>query len=70
MFHVIWPKEIDTVTTVAHNVHYMPQTRLKMPMPLIDCTVNNVLVSTTVPRHARTSVHWRYTTMADKLVAG
>jgi len=42
--------DIDTVTVVAHGVYYMPQTCLKMPMPLINCTVNNALVSATVPR--------------------
>jgi len=42
---------IDIVTTVAHSVHYMPRTCLKMPMQLINCNVNNA----TVPHHTRTT---------------
>jgi len=41
--------DIVTVMPVAHCVHYMLQTCLKMPMLLINCTVNNALVSATVP---------------------
>jgi len=49
--------DIDTVTVVTHSVHYMPQTCLKMPTPLMNFPVNNALVSATVPRHTRTSLH-------------
>jgi len=49
--------DIDTVTTVAHGVHYMLQTCLKIPKTLINCPVNIALVSGTVPRHTHTSVH-------------
>jgi len=52
--------DIDTVTSVACIVSYMPQTCLEMPTPLINCTANNALVSATEPR----------TTTADKLSAG
>jgi len=41
--------DIDTVMIVAQSIHYMPQTCLKMQMPLINCTVSNALVSATVP---------------------
>jgi len=33
--------------TVAHSVHYLLQSCLKMPMPVINCTVNSALVSAT-----------------------
>jgi len=60
----------DTVTIVAYSVYDMPQTCSNMPMPLIKCTVYNALVSATVLHQTCTSVHWRYTTVADKLMAG
>jgi len=47
----------DTVTTVAHSVHYLPQTCLKIPTPLIKNAVNNLSVSATVPRRTGTSSH-------------
>jgi len=62
--------DIDIVTTVAHSVHNMPQICLKMQIPLINCIVNNALESATVPRHTRTSVHWRHTTVSDNIAAG
>jgi len=37
---------INTVKTVAHSVHYMPQTCLKMPMPLINYTASNTNTNT------------------------
>jgi len=38
-------------------------------MPLINCTVNDALVSATMPRHTCTSFHWYYTTMT-KIATG
>jgi len=62
--------DIDTVMTVAHLVHYMPQACLKIPMPLINCNVNNALVSDILPCQMRISVYSHYTTAADKPTAG
>jgi len=39
----------------------MPQTCLEMPMPLVNCTVDNALVSAAVPRHnvpLLRELHW------------
>jgi len=34
-------------TTVAQSAHYLPQTCLKIPMPLVNSTVNYAFVSAT-----------------------
>jgi len=49
------------VTTVAHSIQDANATHQ------LHCL--NALVSATVQRHTRTSVHWRYTAVADKLAA-
>jgi len=58
--------DIDTVMTVARGVHYMLQTCLKMPIPLIICTVNNALCHVI---RAFQFIDVTYTTVADKLAA-